>query len=164
MTRKEIIKEYINTLTHTYNYNPWYSRTDYTIWLDVTYNAIRGNYVCFTEEEMKTETYWLDTMLKQKYISQTNYHNCKELIKVSSLQDLHFITHIFNEQTEISNIYIPPTKSIDRIKREFFKTVRCYESRPETYLDLLLCGEDNITKRYTYSLPLIHYCTANKLT
>ena len=160
MTRKEIIKEYITTLTHTYNCNPWYSRTDYTIWLDVTYNAICGNYVCFTEEEMKTETYWLDSMLKQKYISQTNYHNYKELIKVSSLRDLHFIARVYNEIKDLENIYISQAKSIDIIKREFFKTVRRYESKPENcYIDLLICGEDNITKHYTYSLPLIHYCT-----
>ena len=158
MTRKEIIQEYITTLTHTYNYNPWYSRTDYTTWLDVTDNAIDGNYIFFSAEEMKTEIYWLETMLKQKYITKTTYNNCKELIKVSSLQDLHFIIQVFNFHNDISNIYMPPIKSIDMIKREYFNTVRRYESKPETYLELLICGEENNTKHYTYSLPLIHYC------
>ena len=160
MTRKEIIQEYITTLTHTYNCTPRYSRTDYTTWLNVTYNAINDIYIFFSVEEMKTGIYRLDTMLKQKYITHSTHYNCKELIKVSSLQDLHFITNVSTSQREISNIYISPTKSLDMIKREFFKTVRRYESESETYyLELLLCGEDNITKHYTYSLPLIRYYT-----
>lgn len=160
MNRKEIIKEYITTLTHTYNYNPWYSRKDYAAWKDVIVNAKNGVYLLYSKDELKTEIYWLHAILKDRIITYDTYKYCKEMIKLSTLHDLHFIARVYNEIKDLENIYISQAKSIDIIKREFFKTVRRYESKPENcYIDLLICGEDNITKHYTYSLPLIHYCT-----